>query len=87
MKQGLLHVRDTIDSEAARLDILILSLGYEIKRTLHVVGSLLSNLLRMGSVGELQKDGEVSQLVDRNEGAIASGEQYGEYPLRDLLSC
>jgi hypothetical protein len=44
------------------------------------------NLLRVGSVGELQKDGEVSQLVDRNERAITTEKQYGECPLRDMLS-
>jgi hypothetical protein len=44
------------------------------------------NLLRVGCVGELQKDGEVSQLVGRNERAIATGGQYGECPLQDGLS-
>ena len=52
---------------------------------MHVVGFDF-NLLRVGSVGGLQKDGEVSQLVDRNERAIAAREQYGGCPLQDMLS-
>ncbi len=43
-------------------------------------------LLTVGSVGGLQKDGEVSQLVDRSERAIATREQYGGCPLQDMLS-
>lgn len=34
----------------------------------------------------MQKDGEVSQLVDRNGRAIAIGEQDGKYPLQDMRS-